>query len=438
MPFMIDTGLSLPMLIDGWAAKELKLTANVGEFDLNHGARSGSVARLKKAELVSDPDAIPPLATTLKVDAAAIVENMLPIGYASPLRLAGVIGMPALSSSVVTFDFAAKTLILFPPENLPPMIKGATVLPLIPLDTRFTVALPTADDKTIDFLLDTGSQWVVMAEKLAKHFKVTVTPPVISDEFVAAGAQSVNTRLLSEFILGDKHEPNVVLHTVDNDKQRPLVGMSVLSRFRITIDARHRQLLLEPGTDYAARCRLPGLPAVLAQRKQDHYTVYDLLADSTAAKAGVLVGDVIISVDGKEIASLPDETVQLLLDGIVGTEAELVLARKDNPMLALHYKRQSLFAMASGRDVGVGIAQTITASGKMLVTALQQHSSAMEAGIEVGDEIVSIAGLPVSTTPMAELAVEMKKPEGAVIVLKLLRHKDNKLYEVKLTVRRVL
>lgn len=436
--FMIDTGYSFPLIIDNVIAKQLKLTANGRRFDIHHGTIVGDMANVDHVEIVcATDDAKHSLSYPLQVDSVVMEANMLPTGFPSPSPIAGIIGMPALSSATVTFDFAAKTLTLLPTDQVPLKIKGTAILSLKPLDTRFTVALP-AGDKIIDFVLDTGSQWVVIPEKNASRFKFSVTPPVITGEWSITGLHNVNVRLLSDFLIGNRHEPDVVAHTVGEDEQPSLIGMSVLSRFRMTIDAQHRQLLLEPNTDYAARCRLPGLPCVLVARKQDHYSVYDVLPASSAEQAGVRIGDTILSVDGQSTTALPEETVQLLLDGIADKQAELVLLRQDNSKQSIHYKRQSLFAMASGREIGVGIGIAVTEAGKMLVTALQQRSPATEAGIQVGDEIVLIAGLPVRTTLMAQLAQEMKKPEGTVIILKLLRRSDNKLYEVKLTVRKLL
>lgn len=436
--FLIDTGCSFPMLIDSGAAEEMKLTANGHTFDIHHGAKAGDMASLQRVgiDCISTNTNLP-VNFRLKVDSAAIIKNMLPKGFPSPSPIAGVIGMPILSAQTVTFDFVAKKLILSRSERLPVKIKDATVVALKPLDERFTVLVKTPDNYTVDFLLDTGSEINGLTEQDVSHFEITKTPTIVSGTWSVTGLHSVHVRLTRDFILGGRHEANIIVHSSNDDDQQPKLGMGVFSRFRVTIDARHQRLLLEPNTEYSARCRLPGLPSVMAARTRDKYIVREVLSGSSAAQAGILAGDTIVSVDGHSITLLPEETVQMLLDGIVDTEAELVLARKDNPKLLISYKRQSLFAMASGRDIGVGIGIAVTEAGKMIVTALQQSSPATEAGVRVDDEIVSINDLPVSTTPMQQLAAEMKRPDGAVIILKLLRHSDHKPYEVKLTVRRL-
>jgi len=382
LPFLIDTGSSLPLVIDSWAAKQLKLTLSGHTLSINGGAKLGDTAALRNVEILcASTSAKRPIAYPLAIPVCGVVEDLLPVDYPAPSRIAGIVGIPALSSETVTFDFAAKKLTLSAVELLPSKINGATVLHLKSRNALFTVAIPTANNRTADFLLDTGSDNTVISETVASNFKFTDTPTVLSGRWIIGDLIKVNTHLIPDLVVGDRLEHNVVILSVAKDEQEATFGMGLLSRFRMTLDVPHRQLLLEPATDYGDRCRLPGLPGIWAARTRNQYTVEEVLPNSTAAKAGIQLGDRILSIDGTIPTLLPERTISYVLDGIAGTQADLWVARKDNSQLHIRYVRQSLFAMASGRDFGTGIATTITDSGKMLVAGLMHHSPAGEAGI---------------------------------------------------------
>ena len=63
--------------------------------------------------------------------------------------------------------------------------------------------------------------------------------------------------------------------------------------------------------------------------KHDHMTfVHDVDPSSTAYKAGIRKNDKIVSLNGKEVAYLPDKRIQRILDECIGQgEVKIVVAR---------------------------------------------------------------------------------------------------------------
>ncbi len=87
---------------------------------------------------------------------------------------------------------------------------------------------------------------------------------------------------------------------------------------------------------------------------------------------------------------------------------------------------------------GVGIVPTITADGRIFVSALSDPSSAKESNIQLDDEILEVNGLIVKNTPTGLIAAEFKKPIGTEVMV-LIQHKgDAAPRTVKLIVRKVL
>ena len=76
--------------------------------------------------------------------------------------------------------------------------------------------------------------------------------------------------------------------------------------------------------------RLPGAQRETADR-QDALLVVGLTADGPAARAGVLLGDVILALDGQPI-SAPEDLLDLLAGDRVGTAAKLHLLRGGTPI----------------------------------------------------------------------------------------------------------
>lgn len=212
--------------------------------------------------------------------------------------------------------------------------------------------------------------------------------------------------------------------------------MNFLSRFRMTMDLKHKEMTLERSTDYAQKARLPGSPNVLAMKQHGEIVVYDVLPDSAAAQAGVHLGDVIVQVDGQDLSALPAESAQNVLDGYADTKAEIVV--KGAGRQPIRFTRQSIFAMPSGRGVGIGIGITVTEKGALMIEAVAARSPAQEAGLKAGDEITAINGLPVRTTPFDRLATEMRKPASTEVLLHVLHKGSDKPQEYKLVMRKLL
>ena len=215
-----------------------------------------------------------------------------------------------------------------------------------------------------------------------------------------------------------------------------LIGMDFLSRFRMTIDLKHQEMLLERSANYAQRVRLSGLPSILVAKQQGEYVVYDVLPSSAAAQAGIHAGDTIEQVDGQILSQFSAGAAQDILNGYAETKAEIVV--KGSGRKTIHYTRQSLFAMPHGRQAGIGIGVTISEKGTLMIETVDNYSPAQEAGLKVGDQIKAINGLPVSTTPFDRLAAEMTKPAGTTVVLQVIHSGSDKPEEFKLVIRRLL
>jgi carboxyl-terminal processing protease len=76
--------------------------------------------------------------------------------------------------------------------------------------------------------------------------------------------------------------------------------------------------------------------------EQDRVVVAAVYSDSPAARAGVLVGDTVMSVDGTSVVGLLVDEVRLLIRGPVGSMVEITLQRDPGISIALGIERQRI------------------------------------------------------------------------------------------------
>jgi predicted aspartyl protease len=104
------------------------------------------------------------------------------------------------------------------------------------------------------------------------------------------------------------------------------IGAEILKRFTVTLDVPDSKLFLQPNAAFSApfiynRAGLSVLPA------GDQWTVASIVPNSPAAQAGVMAGDVVISVNGRAPADLGANGLHDAWYAAPGTVVQLVLER---------------------------------------------------------------------------------------------------------------
>jgi C-terminal processing protease CtpA/Prc len=115
-------------------------------------------------------------------------------------------------------------------------------------------------------------------------------------------------------------------------------------------------------------------------------SVSEIAADSPAAKAGLRVGDRIVSVDGHAIV---EETILPAAILLAGTTAELEVVRADGAT-------ETIAVELAGDPTRLGLSwrEDPAAPGAVFVTSVVPYSPAARAGIAVYDRLYSVDGQP--------------------------------------------
>jgi C-terminal processing protease CtpA/Prc len=96
-----------------------------------------------------------------------------------------------------------------------------------------------------------------------------------------------------------------------------------------------------------------------------------------------------------------------------------------------------LYLKPNSSEVGVGLDAELNEGGSLLITGVTPKSPADEAGLKVGDEIVEVGGKPVKDLTPEQIGAEVRKPEGAEVLLKVKAKGADTVREVRLKPRKL-
>ena len=213
--------------------------------------------------------------------------------------------------------------------------------------------------QALTLLVDTGaSSCGVFADLLERHGQRTRSWPWLRDIMVhtVLGRFTTDLALVPRLGLPDAASPlrldrvetaadhRDALPSLDDEVGVPVhghLGYTFLGRFKVLFDVLQGVMWLEPVADAGlARFRHSHVGIQLEQR-WGSLRVAAVARGSPADRAGVSVGDVLVSVDGRSVRAMEPERVEELLQGPAGTEVAVVL-RTENGERVLRLKREQL------------------------------------------------------------------------------------------------
>jgi hypothetical protein len=447
LKFILDTAWGPPLAIEKWVAEKYNLPVLRSIKDRTGKRKIADLVGVKDVLLLQKEGEE---AVTMGLEEAVMKDyGFSDAGYTKE-RIAGVLGLPILANLTLRFDFVAKTLMAYPqphaPLNLPNAVRLPLTQPWLDKKNRF-FATPVAflKDESIPMMIDTGATNSSIPEELASLFENVAqgkarVKTVSWDENVERQNVEHNKFLLPKVGLGTLEEP-VVDFGVDKDAFRPaLLGMDILSRFRVTLDFRNQQMFLERASNYQSRVRVDGETGINLKRVGLREIAESVTPNSAAAKAGVRQGDVIVAVDGRRLSDLPAEAAWRWLKGFAATDVEVVLEREKGDKtekLTVHFVRDSSFQPVPGPEVGVGLNLLALPSGKIKVGRVDAGSPAQEAGIHPGEEVVEMDGKSAKLLTSFQIKSILKKSVGDELTLKLRRQGEEMPREIKLKFRKL-
>ncbi len=111
----------------------------------------------------------------------------------------------------------------------------------------------------------------------------------------------------------------------------------------------------------------------------------------------------------------------------------------DVPSHSLYLQPDPAYKAVSDTIVNIGVTPRVTAEKAVVVNYLILHSPAAEAGLQVGDTILSVNGIQAtSEATYAQLVALLRSPVGTELTLSIRRKGEDKPREVKMKTRKLL
>ena len=326
-PFILDTGAPIAVLADGGLKDELKLNiagnVNVGGVD------------------PSKPKQVP-LATSVKFKIGDIIieDGLMAVGAATEAidGVDGIIGKYLFDDAVVMVDWKNNKLRLTRPDRFQYAGSGQ-VLPihLLPSGHIYTDIVVEKNGKkvTVKSDVDLGNRSTFYIDN-EKGSPLVGGEKVIPNIIVSWGANGpiYGDITRTNVMLGSFSMTNVITaisqvnKALVQDGLEANIGLSILERFTPIFDYKHNKLILEKNEKFLSAFTFNRSGIILNPKKMsDSFLIAGIIPLSPAKEKGMVVGDKIISINGKKAAATPTGIIDDLINGKTGNVLNLILFR---------------------------------------------------------------------------------------------------------------
>lgn len=232
----------------------------------------------------------------------------------------GILGYELFSRFVVMIDYEAKKMTLMRPENFKPK-KSYQALPIRIEDTKpfveLIISVRDSAQMTAKFLVDTGaSHGLLIEEDSDKRLRM---PDKNISSILGRGIAGIITGKISrtKSLKFGKYELNDLITSFPDDyayrdsvgsknfsPRNGSVGGDLLSRFTVIFNFPGEMMYIKKNPSFKKKFyySLSGITLRAKGPKLREYEISDVRTNTTAAAAGLKVGDVIISVNGVSVA----------------------------------------------------------------------------------------------------------------------------------------
>ena len=277
-----------------------------------------------------------------------IVLDLAGLSEALSTRIDGVLGVSSFARFAVTWDFERGVLEIAESRDPQASSPRGTRVPFTMAGGLVFVPVRVDGGAATDFVADTGAWRTFLSATLAGTVDNPPEQRLPGIPYSGVDGRRVETealRLRSLEIGGLTVPRPIVLAPSARDgtndalgaltRDRGVLGLDVLRRFRLTLDFPRQELLLEPvsasvpaGDEPIDAFCGPGI-ALSPGEDGAGARVTRVLRGSPAAVAGVVIGDRVLAIDGRSVDQASATRLFELLAGPAGTPVSLRVRRAD-------------------------------------------------------------------------------------------------------------
>jgi len=237
--------------------------------------------------------------------------------------LHGILGMNVLRHYVTLIDFEESTVTLLKPDSLDHPEFGPSVGMIGRAGGAYEITAKGFGNE-VRLLVDTGDHGSgsLPMETFSAAVRDRGVPTAPTLELSLAGCREIASCRVDTFRLGHyTHEG-----TIMNGSRIPTLGLGVLSDYTVAFDPANSLLHLRRRKGCPRRDEL-GMSGLVLVRRKGRIVVYHVYRDTPASLAGILTGDVVVTIDGKDAAELRLYELGARLSSCEGGRVSLVMER---------------------------------------------------------------------------------------------------------------
>lgn len=234
----------------------------------------------------------------------------------------GIVGYELFSRFIVTIDYEKKELTLSRPERFRQR-RNQQVIPMTIEDTKpyvkTTITMNDSIRVKVKLLIDSGASHGLILEPdsndslavpkrhinsiIGRGLGGIITGKIGRIDAMALGKYSVDN------IVANFPDPNSYMDTLKNSrivKRNGAIGGEVLSRFKVTFNFPQEKLYLHKNASFRKKFyyNLSGITLKAKGSRLQHFEITDIREKSPAENAGMVVGDLVTTINGISTAAL--------------------------------------------------------------------------------------------------------------------------------------
>ena len=273
------------------------------------------------------------------------------------MNIHGILGADFFRRFVVKINYRKQLITLIDPRHfIPPKNYSCLPIDVDRYKPYYHAEVHTSQDSMLKLklLLDTGASLALLLEA-SSHPNLNIPERVIPSALGLGLGGDVKGYMgkITKLSLQDFEMQEVLTHfqdlsllgdTLRDSNRHGLIGNYILSKFTLIFDYYNEKLYLNPNRSYSDKLRYDrsGIQCVASGPNLNVFTVHYILPDSPADKAGVLVGDEILSINGRATKLLPLSGVNRMFRKKVGKRMKVKVLRGEEKLKLSFYLEELL------------------------------------------------------------------------------------------------
>lgn len=335
--FILDTGVRTTILTD----KAISDIINIS-YDRSVTITGAGHIRELNAFLASNVSLSLPGISGKGQSLIVLEEDYLELRNHLGMNVHGIIGYEFFNHFVVLIDYDRKLITVYDPDVFKPRKRFAAIPFSMEQGRPYITATITQQDGTVfkpKLLIDSGASHGLLLE-------------TDTDENIKLPEQRIRTIIgwglggeLSGYLARVPHVTidrfdfkNVMVSFADNysdeevtriTRRNGSIGGDLLNRFTVIFDYPHGMIYLQKNRffSYPFEFNLGGLDLIATGEDYSSFKVINVIENSPAAEAGILIGDQIIAINGKFTSDLSLSEINTQLRSRPGTRMIFVINR---------------------------------------------------------------------------------------------------------------